>query len=106
MPTSFEDRVYAALKKVPRGRVTTYKILAGQVGCCSARAVGQALKRNPFAPRVPCHRVIASDLRIGGFGGRCSGPQIRRKRALLASEGVLFSKGVLADPARVFRFFP
>ena len=82
-----------------------HALLARHVRCGSARAVGQALRHNPFAPKVPCHRVIAADLRIGGFCGARDGTQIRRKRALLATEGVTFdAKGRLADPARVFRF--
>ena len=67
-------------------------------------AVGQALRRNPFAPEVPCHRVIASDLTIGGFGGHRQGNAIARKLRMLAAEGVRFRNGRLADPGRVFYF--
>ncbi len=102
--TDFQSRVYAALCEVPAGRVTTYKELAGRVGCGAPRAIGQALRRNPFAPRVPCHRVIASDLCVGGFAGRREGDEIARKLALLAEEGVVFSEGKLADPGRLFLF--
>ena len=98
-PTTFEARVYAALRHVPRGRIITYKQLAGEIGCASPRAVGQALKRNPYAPGVPCHRVIAADLTLGGFCGATAGRLCARKRAMLAKEGVLFRKGRLADPA-------
>ena len=100
--TEFQQRVYAALCKVPRGRVTTYKILGEYLGCRCYRAIGQALRRNPFAPRVPCHRVIASDLSIGGFAGARDGPEIARKRELLRKEGVSFRQGKLADPSRIF----
>ena len=103
--TAFEQRVYDALRRVPRGRVTTYKLLADFMGCESPRAVGQALKRNPFAPAVPCHRVIASDLRPGGFQGSRSGPPVKAKLARLADEGVVFLNGRLADPARVWGLF-
>ncbi|MDF2530083.1 MAG: hypothetical protein K0Q57_963, partial [Gammaproteobacteria bacterium] len=48
------------------------------------------LKRNPFAPEVPCHRVVKSDLSLGGFYGETSGPQIDKKRKLLLAEGVKF----------------
>lgn len=101
--TPFQSRVYAALAAVPAGRVTTYTGLARQIGCGSPRAVGQALRRNPYAPRVPCHRVIASDLTPGGFCGRSEGAEIRRKLRLLAGEGVVFdaATGRLADPGRV-----
>ena len=104
MPTPFQQRVYAALALVPRGRVTTYKQLAECLGCRSCRAVGQALKRNPYAPQVPCHRVIASDLTPGGFMGRSGGTALRRKLDLLAEEDVQFHAGRLAEPSRIFVF--
>ncbi|MFH1970527.1 MAG: MGMT family protein [Verrucomicrobiota bacterium] len=104
MPTPFQKRVYAALGRVPRGQVTTYKQLAGFLGCRSCRAVGQALKHNPYAPKVPCHRVIASDLTPGGFMGWRGGATKRRKLDLLAKEGVQFHAGKLAEPSRIFVF--
>ena len=100
--TDFQCRVYAAVRRVPPGRVTTYKLLADAVGCRSPRAVGQALKRNPFAPEVPCHRVIASDLTLGGFRGQGGGAGVRSKRRLLASEGVRFRSGILIEPERLY----
>jgi len=102
--SDFEGRVYAALCEVPRGCVTTYGLLAKRLGAASARAVGQALRRNPFAPGVPCHRVIRADLRMGGFQGAAAGARVARKRRMLAAEGVLFEGGRLKEPARVFRF--
>lgn len=90
--TDFQRRVYLELLKVPRGSTITYGELARRIGCRSAQAVGQALKRNPFAPAVPCHRVVASDGSIGGFGGHRDGEYIERKRRLLEQEnGDLFS---------------
>ena len=103
-PTAFEKRIYEATSGIPRGSVATYGELARHIGCNSARAVAQALRRNPYAPEVPCHRVIASDLTIGGFAGTRTGPQIGRKRRLLKREGVRFSRGRLADTARLFTF--
>ena len=102
--TDFQRCVYAATKRIGRGKVTTYALLACAVGCGSPRAVGQALRRNPFAPAVPCHRVIASDLTIGGFAGETAGPAIRRKKALLEKEGVRFAGNRLADARRVCTF--
>jgi len=99
----FASRVYAALKQIPRGRVITYAALAARIGCRSSRAVGQALRANPFAPDTPCHRVIASNLSPGGFAGRTTGPELKRKLRLLASEGVLFREGFLAEPRRAIR---
>lgn len=104
MITPFQQRVYDAARRIPRGKVTTYKLLAESIRCRSCRAVGQALRRNPFAPEVPCHRVIASDLSIGGFGGHRRGARIRRKESMLAEEGVAFLDGRLADPSCVYTF--
>lgn len=97
----FAERVYEAVSRIPAGRVATYGGVARAVGCACARAVGQALRRNPFAPGVPCHRVIASDWRIGGFQGADGGAAVRRKAALLAGEGVRFVDGRLEDPSQV-----
>lgn len=84
--TEFQRRVYLALLQVPRGQTITYKQLGERIGCRSAQAIGQALRRNPFAPDVPCHRVIASDGSIGGFHGQREGEMIERKRRLLEEE--------------------
>lgn len=84
--TEFQRRVYLALLDVPRGATITYGELSRRVGCRSAQAVGQALKRNPFAPEVPCHRVVAADGSLGGYNGKREGEQIERKRRLLEME--------------------
>ena len=81
----------------------TYSALGRRIGCCSPRAIGQALRTNPFAPQVPCHRVIASDLSPGGFDGRTSGAALAKKLHLLATEGVVFKNGYLAEPKRAIR---
>jgi methylated-DNA-[protein]-cysteine S-methyltransferase len=91
-------KVYQALCQVPKGKTTTYKYLAKAVGCRSSQAVGQALKRNPYAPTVPCHRVIQSDRKIGGFGGCRVGDKIYKKESLLKSEGVDFLENGSVDP--------
>ncbi len=88
--SEFARKVYGTLKQVPKGRVTTYGLLARAIGCKSPRAIGQVLKKNPFAPRVPCHRVVRSDGTIGGFVGTREGVAILRKKLLLESEGIRF----------------
>ncbi|PTB71605.1 methylated-DNA--cysteine S-met [Trichoderma longibrachiatum ATCC 18648] len=89
--TPFEKRVWAALCQIPRGRVTTYGLLSAHLGT-SPRAVGNALRRNPFAPAVPCHRVVATGGALGGFKGSWprdgEGVTIAEKRSLLRAEGV------------------
>ncbi len=84
--TEFQRKVYLALLEVPRGETISYKDLGLRIGCRSAQAIGQALKRNPFAPEVPCHRVIASDGSIGGFHGQRDGVMIEKKIKLLEEE--------------------
>jgi len=88
--TPFQARVYEAIKLIPFGKVSTYKLLANYLLCGSAQAIGQALKRNPFSPdEVPCHRIVRSDLSLGGYGGSIEGLPIVKKRYLLASEGIV-----------------
>ncbi len=95
-------RVYAMVREVPVGRVTTYGRVASAVGCRSARAVGQALRRNPHAPEVPCHRVIQSDGRVGAFFG--DEGRAAEKMALLMAEGVRLSGGRLASGQTFWEF--
>jgi methylated-DNA-[protein]-cysteine S-methyltransferase len=102
--TTFQAKVYHALVKVPEGKVTTYKELGLAIDCRSAHAIGQALKRNPYAPTVPCHRVVQSDLSLGGFGGTRSGAKIDRKIALLQSEGVRLNGNGCIEKSSVYTF--
>lgn len=89
-PTAFEQRVYETVKRIPRGKVSTYALVAKKLDCGSSQAIGQALKRNPFAPEVPCHRVVSSARTLGGFNGRREGTELKRKRRMLEDEGVRF----------------
>ena len=84
----FNENVYGLLKKVPKGWVTTYKELANAMGTTAYRAVGQAMRNNPYAPEVPCHRCVSSDGTIGGFGGETSGMKVQEKIEMLKSEGI------------------
>ena len=84
--TPFQRKVYMELLNVPTGTTITYGELARRIGCRSAQAVGQALKRNPFAPYVPCHRVVAADGSIGGYFGKREGEMIEQKRKLIEEE--------------------
>lgn len=102
--TEFQQRVYKALQKIPCGQVTTYIKLALFIDCKSPQAVGQALRRNPFSPKIPCHRVIKSDFSIGGYAGSLTGEKIIRKIELLEEEGVLFKAGRLVDKKLIFNF--
>ena len=83
MKKSFSEKCYALLRKVPKGKVTTYKALANALNTKAYRTVGTAMNKNPYAPQVPCHRVVNSDKRVGKFA---SGT--KKKIALLKKEGI------------------
>ncbi|GAA6008637.1 hypothetical protein JCM10207_007187 [Rhodosporidiobolus poonsookiae] len=124
--TAFQWRLYDTLVKIPTGKVTTYGQLAAVLSS-SARAVGSALRSNPFAPTVPCHRIIASTGFIGGFDGEWTGgpggsaaksnsagkgtkdkafvpgSSVSDKLELLRREGVTFDKkGFLEDKGQLW----
>ncbi len=99
MKESFNERCYKILKKVPRGKVTTYKEISRALKTKAYRAVGNAMKKNPLAPGVPCHRVINSDGRIGGFAGGT-----RKKIQLLKKEGVNVVKGKIDLKKHLYKF--
>ncbi len=89
--TDFQQRVYAQTSLIPKGKVVSYGELARALDCGSAQAVGQALRRNPFAPEVPCHRVVSASGDLGGFYGERGGEAAEKKRQLLEEEGVTFA---------------
>jgi len=84
--TEFQHRVWAALQKIPVGKVKTYGELAKELHS-SPRAIGNACRRNPIPLIIPCHRVISAQ-GIGGFAGQTQGSRITIKQQLLHHEGV------------------
>ncbi|MGY8645070.1 MAG: methylated-DNA--[protein]-cysteine S-methyltransferase [Candidatus Poseidoniales archaeon] len=87
--TEFQIKVWLELKKIPYGEVRTYKQIAEIIGHPkSSRAVANACGRNPFAPTIPCHRVVRSD---GGLGGYSGVGGVATKMKLLIDEGVFTS---------------
>ena len=84
--TNFQLKVWNYLKKIPRGKVKTYSEVAKSIGKpLAARAVANAIGKNPLAPQIPCHRVIRSDGSLGGYSGKGG---IKTKRLLLKKEGI------------------
>lgn len=83
--TPFQRRVWNALARIPYGQTRSYAEVAAGIGKPgAARAVGQANNRNPVAPFIPCHRVVASGGKLGGYGGG-----LLLKQKMLRLEGVL-----------------
>lgn len=88
---TFRDRVYTITANIPKGKVATYGQIAKLAGNPkAARAVGVFMKTNPFAPRVPCHRVVASDGKLTGFSAPGG---VAKKKKMLLAEGVHFTGG-------------
>ncbi len=85
--THFQLKVWNYLKKIPKGQVTTYLNIAKSIGKPkSFRAVANAVGKNPYPPKIPCHRVIRSDGTLGGYSGKGG---IRKKRQLLKAENII-----------------
>jgi methylated-DNA-[protein]-cysteine S-methyltransferase len=96
-----ERRVYQKLLKVPKGKVTTYGDLAKAAGLENGqRLIGQIMKKNPFPVIIPCHRVVKSDGKIGGY---YYGDKIKTK--MLSDEGILIKNGKIQNWEKtIFRF--
>lgn len=98
MATVFQKAVWEATKKVPKGQVTTYAAIAKLIGRPKAvRAVGNALNRNPYAPIVPCHRVVKSDGSLGGFAGGT-----KKKKQMLEAEGIKIENNKVINFSKKF----
>jgi methylated-DNA-[protein]-cysteine S-methyltransferase len=97
--SDFERAVMLAVSRIPRGRVATYSEVARAIGKeKAARAVGNALAKNPYPIIIPCHRVVKADLTIGGYSGEAD------KKQLLEEEGVRFI-GERVRHEHVFKFY-
>ncbi len=79
----FSEKVYELTKQIPKGKVSTYGCIAKALNTKAFRAVGNALNKNPYAPIVPCHRVVKSSGELGGFA-----TGINKKIKILESEGI------------------
>lgn len=90
---TFSEKVWTVTSRIERGKVVTYGDIAAVLGDVNAsRAVGAALGRNPYAPDVPCHRVVAGDGRLTGYAGG-----LPMKTKLLRDEGVTVERGRVTD---------
>ena len=99
MVTKFQKKIYQICKKIPRGRITTYKIVAEKMKTKAYRAIGTALNKNPYGilkcegkNMVPCHRIINSNGFVGGFANG-----IKNKIKLLKKEGIKISNNKILN---------
>jgi len=97
---NLEHKVYKKLLEVPKGKVTTYSELAKSVGLKNGqRAIGRIMNKNPFPVIIPCHRVILSNGKIGGYAW---GEKI--KTNMLSKEGIEIKNGKILNQNVVYRF--
>ena len=82
------EKVYNLCRKIPKGKVSTYRGIAKALNSKAYRAVGNALNKNPYSPKVPCHRVIKTDGSLGGFAFG-----VKNKEKLLIQEKVTIIDG-------------
>jgi len=103
MATELQKRVWKVLTKIPQGKVTTYKELAKAIESRAVRAVATAVGKNPYSPKIPCHRVVLSSGKIGNY---THSQGVRRKIELLKNEGVeIDSLGNIVDfEEKLFKF--
>ena len=84
--TKFQVKVWRYIKKIPRGSIKTYSQVAKAIKKPKAvRAVANAIGKNPYAPKIPCHRVIKSNGSLGGYSGKGG---VKTKKKLLKNEGI------------------
>lgn len=96
----FNEKVLKLTKKIPKGRVTTYKLIAGKLKTRAYRSVGTALHKNKMPIIIPCHRVVNSNGFVGGYG-----KGIKRKTELLKKEGIkIKNKKIINFEKILFRF--
>ncbi|MCO6430110.1 MAG: MGMT family protein [Deltaproteobacteria bacterium] len=92
---SFDQKCYELLRQIPKGKVTTYALIARKLRSKAYRAVGNAMNRNPNAPAVPCHRVVRSSGEIGGYALGTA-----KKVEMLKQEGIPIGRGAVIDLKR------
>jgi O-6-methylguanine DNA methyltransferase len=101
-PTAFQKEVWRAIAKIPEGRVTTYGQIAKYLGTKAVQAVGTAVGKNPYAPKIPCHRVVPANGKIGNYSGEGG---VEKKIALLQKEGIEVKDGKIVEfDERLFSF--
>jgi len=93
----FSEKVYKVASKIPYGRVSSYKEIAKSLNCKAYQAVGNAMNKNPYWPKVPCHRVVKSNGFVGGFA---SGT--KKKIELLEKEGIIIKDKKIVDFEKKF----
>jgi len=91
--TKLQKKIYNLLIKIPKGKITTYKLLAKAIGKPKNwREIGKILNENPFPERFPCYKVVRSDGKIGGYS-----QSLRKKIAFLRKDGIIVRKNRIVN---------
>ena len=99
------QKVYSLCKQIPKGKVSTYKEIGKALNTKAYRLIGQILKNNPYAPLVPCHRVVSSSGKISGYKGKTKDKAIKEKIALLKKEGIKVKNSKIENfPKVLYKF--
>lgn len=106
---SFKTDVFDLVKKIPKGKVTTYKEIANEMDTKAYQAVGNILAKNEYGfldgGKIPCHRVVRSDGTVGGFCGQKCGKKVCEKKRLLKKEGIIFKGDKIKEfEKKIYRF--
>lgn len=96
----FNHKVWNLCKMIPKGKVSTYKKIAKALNTKACRAAGNALNKNPYAPKVPCHRIVNSNGKIGGFA-----KGLKAKIKLLKKEGIKIKNNKIENLEKVLYKF-
>lgn len=97
---NFSERVWQLCRKIPKGKVTTYKEIAAAMKTKAYKAVGNALNKNPHSPVVPCHRVVGSNGYLVGFA-----KGLKKKAEMLRKEGIKVKNNKIVDFEKVLHRF-
>ncbi len=97
---NFNEKVWKLCSKIPKGKVSTYGEIARALNSKAYRAVGNSLNKNPYAPKVPCHRVVGFDSKLVGFAHG-----LKAKKKLLEKEGIKIKNNKVLDfKKRLYKF--
>ena len=97
---NFNEKCYELLSQIPKGRISTYKEIAKALNTKAYRAVGNAMRKNPNPIFIPCHRIIRSNGKIGGYA-----LGINKKIDLLQKEGILIKKNKVLNYKKIIHSF-
>ena len=102
---NLNQKIYSLCKKIPKGKISTYKEIGKALNTKAYQAIGQILKNNPYPFKVPCHRIVSSSGNISGYKGKTKGKVIKEKIAFLKKEGIKVKNNKIENFGKVLYKF-